>query len=165
MAARRPDKVLEFMRVLWALDHAMQERSKAMGAQLGITSPQRLALRLIDQQPGITSGEVAELLHLDPSTLTGVLQRLETNGMLTRSRDKADGRKARLTITSQGSGLLGQHEHTVESIVRDALGIEKEKAIRKASAVIERLTAALVDSPPPSAKNAKKKRPATRRAP
>ena len=148
----RPDKVLEFMRVLWALDHAMQERSKAMGSQLGITSPQRLALRLIDNQPGITSGEVAELLHLDPSTLTGVLQRLETHGMLTRVKDKADGRRTKLKITAQGRALLRQHQHTVESVVRLALSAEKENVIRRASGVIERLTAALVDSPPPSKK-------------
>ena len=140
------------MRVIWALDHAMQERSKAMGTQLGMTSPQRLALRLIDQRPGITSGEVAELLHLDPSTLTGVLQRLEEHEMVTRSRDKADGRRARLQITRAGSALLSQHQHTVESIVRLALGAEKDKAIRKASGVIERLTAALVAAPPPSKK-------------
>ena len=152
MTSPRADKVLEFMRVIWALDHAMQERSKAMGAQLGMTSPQRLALRLIDQRPGITSGEVAELLHLDPSTLTGVLQRLEDAQMVTRARDKADGRRAQLRITREGSALLGQHQHTVESVVRLALGAEKEKAIRKASGVIERLTAALVAAPAPSKK-------------
>ncbi len=152
MASGRPDKVLEFMRVLWALDHAMQERSKAMGTHLGVTSPQRLTLRLIDAQPGISSSEVAELLHLDPSTLTGVLQRLERSGMLTRARDADDGRRAKLRTTPRGKAMLGQHQHTVESVVRQALGAEKDKAIRKASAVIERLTAALVEAPPPSTK-------------
>lgn len=152
MTSRRPDKVLEFMRVLWALDHAMQERSKAMGARLGVTSLQRLTLRLIDEQPGISSSQIAELLHLDPSTLTGVLQRLERGGLLTRAKDKADGRRAKLQTTAQGHTTLGQHQNTVESVVRLALTAEKDKAIRKAIGVIQRLTAALAEAPPPAKK-------------
>jgi DNA-binding MarR family transcriptional regulator len=143
------DKVLEFMRVLWALDHALQERSKAMASKLGVTSPQRLALRIIDGQPGISSGQVAALLHLDPSTLTGVLRRLEARRLLVRKKDKADGRRARLEITAQGRALLGQQQHTIEAVVRVALDAEKEKAVRKASGVLQRLTAALGQAPAP----------------
>lgn len=150
MASPRLDKVLEFMRVLWALDHAMQGRSKAMASKLGITSPQRLALRLVDEQPGITSGEVAQLLHLDPSTLTGVLQRLEIRGLLTRKKDKADGRRAKLQVTAAGRELLSQQQHTIEAVVRVALNAEKEKAVRKASGVLQRLTAAMGAAPAPA---------------
>lgn len=158
MASPGSDKVLEFMRVLWALDHAMQERSKAMATHLGVTSPQRLALRLIGDQPGITSGRIAELLHLDPSTLTGVLQRLETHGMLTRKKDKDDGRRARLQITAHGKTVLAQQVNTVESIVRSSLSAEKLKAVRKASGVIERVTAALHKAPMPAKKRARARR-------
>jgi MarR family transcriptional regulator, organic hydroperoxide resistance regulator len=37
-------QVLEFMRVFWALDHALQKTSKRMETTLGITSPQRLVI-------------------------------------------------------------------------------------------------------------------------
>lgn len=147
------DKVLEFLRVLWALDHALQQRSKAMASKLGVTGPQRLALRIIDAQPGITSGEVAQLLHLDPSTLTGVLHRLETQGLLTRKKDQADGRRARLQATAAGRGVLGQQQHTVEAVVRVALNAEREKTIRKASGVLQRLTLAINAAPAPSEKS------------
>ena len=150
------DDVLEFMRVLWALDHALQERSKAMGANLGVTSPQRLALRIIDLRPGITSGEVAQMLHLDPSTLTGVLQRLEKRGLLIRRKDKEDGRRARLEITGKGRTLLGEQQHTVESILRKAINAEKDKAVRKATVVLQHLTQAIISAPPPAEKAARR---------
>lgn len=144
------DKVLEFMRVLWAMDHALQERSKAMAARIGVTSPQRLALRIIHDHPGISSGEVAELLYLDPSTLTGVLQRLQSRGLLERKKDKEDQRRSLLTVTAAGTAVLGQAEHSVEAVVRVALEAEKSKAVRKASAVLERITEALKGAPAPA---------------
>lgn len=153
------EKVLEFMQVLWALDHALQERSKAMAARIGVTSPQRLALRIIHNQPGISSGEVADKLFLDPSTLTGVLQRLETRGLLVRKKDKADQRRTLLHTTAAGESLLGQAEHTVEAVVREALESEKGKAVRKASAVLEHITARLKGAPAPE-----KSKPARRGA-
>ncbi len=154
------EKVLEFMQVLWALDHALQERSKAMAAHIGVTSPQRLALRIIQSQPGISSGAVADRLFLDPSTLTGVLQRLETRGLLTRKKDKEDARRTLLFVTPAGKALLGQAEHTVEAVVREALESEKGKAVRKASAVLENITARLKGAPAPLHNGKKKKKPA-----
>jgi MarR family transcriptional regulator, organic hydroperoxide resistance regulator len=39
--------VLQFMQLLWAVDHGLQRASKGMLRRLGVTGPQRLALRLI----------------------------------------------------------------------------------------------------------------------
>ena len=71
-------KPLEFMRSLWALDHALQSRSKAMAAALGVTGPQRMVVRLVGRFPDIAAGSLAELLMVHPSTLTGIVQRLES---------------------------------------------------------------------------------------
>lgn len=149
------EKVLEFMQVLWALDHALQGRSKAMSARIGVTSPQRLALRIIHTQPGISSGEVADKLFLDPSTLTGVLQRLETRGLLTRKKDKADARRTLLSVTAEGKALLGQSEHTVEAVVREALGSEKARSVRKVTALLANITEKLKAAPHPKGKRKK----------
>jgi len=150
------------MQVLWALDHALQERSKAMALRIGVTSPQRLALRIIHGQPGISSGAVAEALFLDPSTLTGVLQRLESRGLLTRKKDPRDQRRTLLSATAAGAALLQRGANTVEAVVRDALESEKGKTVRKASALLEALTARLKEAPAPH--HSGKKKSATARA-
>src|SRR5664279_719632 len=45
-------KVLDFMRLIWALDHGLQSLSKRMQATLGLTGPQRVALRVLGRESG-----------------------------------------------------------------------------------------------------------------
>ena len=83
--------VLDFMRLLWAVDHALQSASKRMESAFGMTSPQRLVVRIVGRFPGIAAGRVAEILHVHPSTLTGVLKRLEARGARRAGRACAGG--------------------------------------------------------------------------
>src|ERR1700733_7143915 len=70
------DPVLDFMRLLWGIEHRLQSASKRMEASLGITGPQRLVLRVVSRFPGLSAGELARVVRLHPSTVTGILQRL-----------------------------------------------------------------------------------------
>src|SRR5512138_2780455 len=122
MAPMRPlGPVLEFMRALWALDHAFQSASKRMETRLGVTAPQRLVVRIVGRFPRISAGECAGILHVHPSTLTGVLKRLEARGMIVRSADPKDGRRALLALTARGRELDALRTETVESAVRRVL--------------------------------------------
>ena len=78
------NETLKFMRVLWGLVHGLDVRSKWMERNLGVTGPQRLVVRMVGRQPGIAASEIAVALDLHPSTLTGILSRLEKRGYLTR---------------------------------------------------------------------------------
>lgn len=124
--------VLDFMRALWALDHALQSASKRMEASRGVTAPQRLVVRMVGRFPGISAGEVAEILHLHPSTLTGVLKRLEERGLLERRPDPADGRRALLRLTAGGRRLDRLRDGTVEAAVQRALRRLRPAAVRAA---------------------------------
>jgi DNA-binding MarR family transcriptional regulator len=114
-------EVLEFMRLLWAVDHGLQSTSKRMESTLGITGPQRLVLRLVGRFPGITAGSLAQILHVHPSTLTGVLKRLEKRSLLERKSDPLDGRKALFALTEAGRALDIPSTGTVEAAVQRAL--------------------------------------------
>ena len=113
--------VLEFMRLLWGVDHGLQSTSKRMESTLGLTGPQRLVIRLVGRFPGITAGTLAQILHVHPSTLTGVLKRLEKRGLLERKSDPLDGRKALFALTDSGRTLDVPSEGTVESAVQRVL--------------------------------------------
>ena len=88
------DPVLDFMRLLWSIEHGLQRMSKRMENEIGITGPQRLVLRVVGQFPGLSASEVAHIVRLHPSTITGVLQRLVARGLLERQRDPSDTRRA-----------------------------------------------------------------------
>lgn len=119
--------VLDFLRQLWAVDHALQSGSKRMESQLGVTGPQRLVLRIVGRFPGIGAGRVAQILHLHPSTLTGIVQRLQAHGLLQRTADPKDGRRALFTLSPRGRKLDALQSGTVEAAVERALRRLPEK--------------------------------------
>src|SRR5438270_8941451 len=113
--------VLDFMRLLWAVDHSLQSASKRMEASFGITGPQRLVVRIVGRFPGIAAGRVAEILHVHPSTLTGILKRLEARGVLQRRSDPRDARRALFSLTLKGRKLDTLKTGVVEQAVRKVL--------------------------------------------
>ena len=113
--------VLQFMKLLWALVHGLERASKRMKGEIGITGPQRLVLRVVGLFPGLSAGDLAAVLHVHPSTLTGVIQRLVTQRLLDRTRDPRDGRRAVLRLSERGSRANTMRRGTVESAVATAL--------------------------------------------
>ena len=119
--AQRLPEVLQFMQVLWRLVHGLERASKRLAARTGVTGPQRLVLRLVGLRPGISAAELAALLHVHPSTVTGVLRRLERHALIARRSDAADRRRAVLTLTARGRRINRLRSGTAEAAVADAL--------------------------------------------
>ena len=136
-------RVLEFMRRLWAVDHGLQSLSKRMQIELGVTGPQRLVLRAIGRMPRSSAGHIARLLSLDPSTLTGILQRLEKKQLVVRMRDKQDRRRALFQLTAAGQRLNSTRAGTVEAAVARATKLVPKKELASTSRVLELLAEAL----------------------
>ena len=120
MAKPLPE-VLDFMQVLWRLVHGLQQTSKRMAATTGITGPQRLVLRMVGLYPGISASQIATLLHVHPSTVTGVLRRLEGQDLLRREPHVDDRRRAVLTLTTKGQRVNRVRLGTAEAGVAEAL--------------------------------------------
>lgn len=139
----RMGEVLELMRLLWILDHGLQSMSKRMSRNLGITGPQRLVIRIVGRFPGISAGKLANVLCIHPSTLTGILQRLEGRGVIYRKQDPCDGRRALLSLTKKGRGFDALRTGTVEAAVRRALSKVAGDKIVSAREVLEALGAEL----------------------
>jgi DNA-binding MarR family transcriptional regulator len=131
--------VLQFLQLLWAIVHGLQKHSKAMQSDLGVTGPQRLVIRVVGLFPGVSAGALASILHVHPSTLTGVLQRLGDQGMLRRVADAEDRRVSLFWLTPRGSRINALRRGTVEATVVEAL-----KAVSpRDRAVTQRVLAAI----------------------
>jgi DNA-binding MarR family transcriptional regulator len=136
-------EVIEFMRLLWAVDHGLEASSKQMDAQFGITGPQRLVIRIVGRHPGVAAGQIANILHVHPSTLTGVLGRLVERGIVVRKTDPADARRALFSLTTQGRKLDELKTGTIETKVRRALGRVSKREVDGARKVLAALADAL----------------------
>lgn len=119
---------LEFLQHLWHLNHALERLSSRMERTLGITAQQRLVIRCVGKYPGMTPGQLACVLHLDPGTVSAALRRLERRGALVRRRDPRDKRRVTLGLTAAGRALdrpaAGTVEHAVERLLDTAGGPE-----------------------------------------
>jgi DNA-binding MarR family transcriptional regulator len=131
------------MQVLWAVVHGLQSTSKRMTAAFGVTGPQRLALRVLGLFPGMSAGDLAAVLHVHPSTLTGVLQRLLAQRWLLRVEDPRDRRRAVLRLTARGARVNAIDNGTVETAVAEALAIVSDRDRAATMSVLERLATAL----------------------
>lgn len=141
----RLGEVLEFMRLLWAVDHALQSTSKRMEVSIGVTGPQRLVIRIVGRFPQISAGELAEVLHIHPSTLTGVLKRLEARGIIDRKVDSGDARRALFSLTAKGKEVDSARNGTVEATVRKALAKIPDRKVAAARDVLEELANTLLE--------------------
>jgi DNA-binding MarR family transcriptional regulator len=129
-------ETLLFMHQLWELMHALQVRSKRMARTLGVTGPQRLVIRLVGQFPNITARDLSTTLGMHPSTLTGVLSRLERMKLIERTIDPKDRRRARFSLTQAGKDIDRVRRGTVEGAVRRALSRADASTIEKSSVML-----------------------------
>jgi MarR family transcriptional regulator, organic hydroperoxide resistance regulator len=137
---------LDFMRLLWSIEHRLQSTSKTMEARLGITGPQRLVLRVVAQYPGISATELAHVVRLHPSTITGILQRLTKKGLLIRAHDPIDTRRVRLRVRPAARRFTQSSKGTVEHAVEHALRQVPAASLSAARKVLAAIAASLEES-------------------
>lgn len=91
--------------------HAFSENGAAV---VGLTPQQHQALLAIrgSGAANVTVGYVAERLILKPHSATGLVDRLQALGLVTRSPSPDDGRQALLHLTSKALGLLRKLSQT-----------------------------------------------------
>ena len=132
-----PDLVLEFIRRMWAVDHELQRASKRMVGRIGLTAPQRLAVRFIGRHSGVTLGQLAELLHLHAGTVTGIVRKLEELGLVVQTRSLEDTRRRHLALTAKGRQIDRRRKGTVEAAVRRTASAVTSTELATAAAVLD----------------------------
>jgi DNA-binding MarR family transcriptional regulator len=154
VTSREPSQTgaLNFLRLLWEIQHGLLAVSRRMRRDIGVTGPQRLVLRLLSSTPGITAGELAQALHLDKSTLTGIVGRLERDGFLRRAVDPLDRRRQLLALTRKARSVAATLSGTVEERVADALAEALPEEVVSAEKILSLVTESLERSSKRSAR-------------
>lgn len=134
---------LDFLQRLWQLNHALEKVSSRMEKRLGVTAQQRLILRCLGKYPGITAGQLATLLHVDPGTVSAALCRLESKDLLERRRDPRDKRRASLGLTAKGRALDRPAAGTVEDAVERLLQGARADELASMVKIVDQLTGLL----------------------
>nr|UHA57803.1 MarR family transcriptional regulator [uncultured organism] len=91
---------------------------KPLLQSLGLTYPQYLAMLVLWEQDGLTVGEISQRLLTDPGSLTPLLKRLESEGLLKRTRSREDERVVLVQLTDKGHALHQQARSVPQCILK-----------------------------------------------
>ena len=96
--------------------------SKRLASAHGVTVPQLICLTKITEAGSITIKGLAETVYLSPSTLVGIVDRLEDAGLATRERSRTDRRLAAIRATPKGVRLVAEAPSPLQDKLLQSLG-------------------------------------------
>ena len=94
--------------------------------ELNLTYTQYIVMMVLWERETVSSKALSECLHLELSTLTPVLKRLEQAGYLTRRRAEEDERLLTLTLTEEGRALK-ERAVTIPPAIAECMGLTREE--------------------------------------
>ncbi|MBE9579481.1 MarR family transcriptional regulator [Moraxella sp. K127] len=93
---------------LYTISKEITRRYTPFLQELDLTYPQYLVMLVLWESDAMSVGEIGEQLHLDSGTLTPLLKRLQSKGLIDRVRCVNDERSVKITLTEQGQAMENQ---------------------------------------------------------
>ncbi len=103
------------------ITRAADIHSNFLQREFGLTGPQLTALRVIQTLEPVSAGVLARTANIGYATLTGILDRLEKQGFVVRTRDSADRRTVIVTATEAGQRVLAKAPSLLQNRMRQEL--------------------------------------------
>ena len=110
----RDAAITEIMQSLRRIIKSLQDYSQTVANHFGITGPQLWVLKTINQMGSLPLGELSEGMYLHPSTVSGVVDRLEKKGYVVRNRTDKDRRVVKVGLTPKGKILARKAPNPVQ---------------------------------------------------
>ena len=136
---QEPGFSMWIFRSLRRIMRAVDVYSHKLSAEYKITSPQLLALQTLNDDGPLTNSALAKLVHLSPSTVVGILDRLETRQLIVRERSTQDRRIVLVYITDAGRKLVKEVPSLLQNRLAAGLGELPEAELLTIAQSLERI--------------------------
>lgn len=113
---------------LYSAGLAMNKVYRSLLSALDLTYPQYLVMLVLWERDGLSVSDIGGRLFLDSATLTPLLKRMETAGLLSRARSAQDERQVIISLTAQGRALK-KRAASVPHAVYCASGCELDELV------------------------------------
>ncbi|MBF0452386.1 MAG: winged helix-turn-helix transcriptional regulator [Candidatus Magnetomorum sp.] len=94
--------LIELRRIIQSIDL----HSRALVKRVGLTGPQLVVLKTLSQEGEVSVGELSKVVSLRQATVTGILERLNKRGLVSRRRSNQDRRRVLVLTTEKAERLL-----------------------------------------------------------
>ncbi len=125
--------------------HAFNIHSKYLQERHDITIPQVICLREVHEHGPVTLKELTQIVALNNSTVSGIVDRLERRELLTRLRSDRDRRQIHLQITEKGVRFLTEIPPPVPARFVEAVQRLPQKDVDRIIWAVDTLAAILAD--------------------
>jgi DNA-binding MarR family transcriptional regulator len=112
------------------------------GEAAGVTGPQRSVITCLVARGPMTLTEISRTLGMGHSTASGIVDRLESRGLVRRTEDAADRRRTRITVTRQVTNYVNRLDAGPFGRLAQGLAtasVEQRRAIRKGLRLLREL--------------------------
>ncbi|CAG6399269.1 MarR family transcriptional regulator [Streptomyces cocklensis] len=145
MAAMFPPPPQDPAAVLRRAVNRLSRRMRAERPQDGLPSGRLGALAHLYRSGPSTPGAMAAALHVQPQSLTRTLAALAGDGMVSRTRDAADGRQYVVELTERGFAAMSRDVRQGDAWLQERMDTElndtEREVLRLAAALLDRLAA------------------------
>jgi DNA-binding MarR family transcriptional regulator len=108
--------------------HALRKAFDRRAVGMGVTRAQWKVLFRLERQPGMRQIELADMLDIEPITLSRIIDRLEEAMLVERVADPADRRAWRLHVTARAQPLIAKLRCVADEMIAEAFaGIDPEQ--------------------------------------
>jgi len=112
---------LRILQALRQIIRAVDLHSRYLLVEHKITGPQLITLMTVEEQGPVTASAIAKYIHLSPSTVIGILDRLEAKGLIRRERDLKDRRLVWVSLTEKGKVLTENAPSPLQDSLAEAV--------------------------------------------
>ncbi len=106
--------ISEIMQSLRRIFKAIQLYSQEVSQNFGITGPQLWALKILSINGSLPLGQLSQKMYLHPSTISGVVDRLEQKGYVVRDRGHEDRRVVMVQLTPKGKKVISKAPNPIQ---------------------------------------------------
>lgn len=130
---------LRILRAIRRIIRGVDLYSKELTASTRITTPQLMCLLSVVQAGSMTATSISRAIHVSPSTVVGILDRLEEKGLVRRERNRDDRRVVAVTATNEGHRIAQQAPSPLQKTLADALNTLPQDEQAKIAGSLERI--------------------------
>lgn len=139
--------ILDNLRRVFKVVHQYSKRAEKIG---GLTGPQVWAMKVIAESAPIRVTDLARRMYLHPSTVVGILDRLEQQTEVTRTRSKKDHRVVMVSLTTKGRETVSKIPQIAQGLLLKGLKEMSHGDLRTTSEGLQLLVGILgVEKMPP----------------
>lgn len=143
---------LKILQSLRKIIRSVDIHSRKLSMQHDVTAPQLITLLAVVEHGPLTIASISKQVHLSPSTLVGIIDRLEAKGYVARERSAEDRRQVLISVTKEGEAFAKQAPSPLQETLAEALSeltpLEQATISLSLERVVELMEAKELDAAP-----------------